>query len=356
MPGGGVTGYAAINARVRVKYATLLTPQDYAALSEAADFASLIGVLKHTAYGPYLDEVKDKDLTPRRAIYEIKGRLADSYRSIVQTAPENTKPLVAQLYRFFEVDNLKAVLRGIITGASWDRVRYVLFPLGENTVIPAQEMLEAGNIASAVELLRGTAYYETLSFAMRRYNAEQNLFPLEVALDLSYWRKLWTEVNRLAGQDRTMALRVIGSMVDINNLMWAIRYRVYHHLSEEELINYTLPFGFRVHDEDIRAIAAGADIAQIVQRVFPDLQDVDTLLQEPRKGLPELELLFQRHLMQECRAAFVGDPFQIGVPLAYLVLSQLEIQDLIVLIEAKSAQLPVEEYRPFLLVGTAARG
>jgi hypothetical protein len=43
--------------------------------------------------------------------------------------------------------------------------------------------------------------------------------------------------------------------MDMNNLMWVIRY-VYYQLSEEELINYTLPFGFHVRDEDVRAITA----------------------------------------------------------------------------------------------------
>jgi hypothetical protein len=38
-------------------------------------------------------------------------------------------------------------------------------------------------------------------------------------------------------------MKIIGSLLDMNNLMWAIRYKVYHKLSEEELINYTLPFG-----------------------------------------------------------------------------------------------------------------
>jgi len=46
----------------------------------------------------------------------------------------------------------------------------------------------------------------------------------------------------------------------VNNLMWVIRYKIYHQLSEEEVINYTLPFGYRVRDEDVRAIAAGADL------------------------------------------------------------------------------------------------
>jgi V/A-type H+-transporting ATPase subunit C len=215
-------------------------------------------------------------------------------------------------------------------------------------------MMEAGNVAAAVELLRGTQYYETLSHAMKRYNTEQNLFPLEVALDLNYWRELWKDVNTLPSQDRSEALKIIGALVDMNNLMWAIRYRVYHNLSEEELINYTLPFGYRVRDTDIRAIAAGVDIAQVVKRIYPDLNEVDALLQDPAKGLPELELQLKRRVMQQCMAAFVGDPFHIGIPLAYLVLCDFEIQDLIVLIEAKSSKLPFEEYRQYLLKQSAA--
>jgi len=302
-----------------------------------------------------LDRVNDKDLTPRRAVFQIKTRLADAFSSVAYMAPKQAQLLLIQLFRFYEVGNLKAVLRGIIAGASWDRVRFVLFPPSSIFNIPAQAMMEAGNVSAAVELLRGTPYYETLSYAMKRYNTEQNLFPLEVALDLSYWRELWQRVSGLSSQDRAHAQRIIGSLVDMNNLMWAIRYRVYHHLSEVEVINYTLPFGYHVRDSEIRTIAAGGDIAQVVKRIYPDLVDVDTLVQEPWNRLPELELQLKRHVMKQCKAAFVGDPFQAGVPLGYLVLSDFEIQDLTVLIEAKSSQTPVEAYQPYLLCDCASK-
>ena len=81
---------------------------------------------------------------------------------------------------------------------------------------------------------------------------------------------------------------------------------------------------------------------------------MDTLLEEPRSGLPQLELKLKRHIMKQCLAAFTGNPFHIGVPLAFLVLSDLEIQDLTVLVEAKSSQMPDEEFRPFLLRSAAA--
>ncbi len=349
MANSGVSGYAAISARVRALYSSLLSPQDFARLADSPDFPTLITQLKQTAYGPYLEKLKDKDLTPQKVNLAVNGRLADSYYSVIHMAPEHARAVLKQLYRYFEVENLKAVLRAIVTDPNWERVHDVLFPMGSLTVLPAREMVESGSVSAAVELLQGTPYYDPLSFAMKRYSAEQSLFPLEVALDLFYWRQLWQEAKKLQGQDHERALRIIGSLMDVNNLMWVIRYKVYHQLSEEEVINYTLPFGYHVRDEDVRAIAAGADLPPIVGRVFPGVPDLNALLERPRTGLPQLETRLRRRLMQECLSAFTGNPFHIGVPLAFLVLSDLEIGDLTVLIEAKSSDVPADEFRPYML-------
>jgi V/A-type H+-transporting ATPase subunit C len=353
---GGVSEYAAIHSRVRIMYAGLLTPQTASNLRDADDLPALIAILKNTAYGPYLKDVDDKEITPKQAVHKIKNRIADVYLTIVHSAPVNARPLVIQLYRHFEINNLKAVLRGIVTGSSWEEVQDVLFPLGSLGVLPAQQMLESGSIESAVAQLTQTPYYETLIHAMKRYSGEQSLFPLEVALDLAYWQKLWSSASQIPGVDRMQALRVIGPLIDMTNLMWAIRYRVYYHLSEEEIINYTLPISYRVHDEDIRSIAAGGDIVRILDRIYPGLSNVEALLQEPTSGLPKLELQIQQRIGQQLQTVFVGYPFHIGLSLALAALSELELQDLTVLIEAKSAQMPVEKFAPYLLMDTSFDG
>ena len=346
-----VSEYATVHARVRAMYSMMLAPETWTELCEATDFAALLNLLKGTVYAPYLAEVEDEKLTPRRTVYQVKKLLADAFTIIARLVPRSSRPLVTQFYRRYEVDNLKALIRGVETGTSWERVRYVLFPLGSFTVLPAESMMEAEDVGAAVEQLRGTPYYDTLAHAMERYTAEHSLFPLEVVLDLAYWRELWRDVNQLPNSDRTPGRRVVGSLLDASNLMWAIRYRVSHHLSEEEIINYTLPSGYLVHDEDVRAIAAGADIAQVMARVYPSLGDVSPLLKEPQRGLPQLEAQLLRHVAQECRAAFVGYPFHVGIPMAYLLLAELEIQDLTVLVEAKASHMSDERFRPFLLVG-----
>jgi len=348
MPGDRVSAYAAIHARVRAMVANLLAPTVWQGLCEAPAFGALVNMLKATVYGPYLTQVDEKALTPRRAVYQVKMHLANAFATVIRMAPRHTRSLCLQMARIFEIDNVKAVLRGLVAGASWDQVRYVLFPLNGFTDLPAQEMVEAEGVSAAVDLLRGTPYYETLIHAMNRYTAEQSLFPLEVALDLAYWRELWRDVNQLSGADREQAIKLVGSLVDMNNLMWAIRYRIFHRLAEEEIINYTLPFGVRVRDRHIRAIAAGADVAQVLASIYPDLPDANAFLQSEGR-LSNLEIELQQRIAVQCHAAFIGYPFHIGIPLAFLLLTEFEIQDLTVLIEAKSMQLPPETFSPYLV-------
>ena len=240
-------------------------------------------------------------------------------------------------------------------GESWQKIRFTLFPLGDFTIFPAQAMAESKSVESAIEFLRGTPYYLTLSHAMERFNAEQSLFPLEVALDLDHWREMWQDLNQLNINDKKPALRLIGSILDKNNLTWAMRYRVYHNLSEEEIINYTLPFGYHVKDDDIHTIAAGGDVTPIIARIYPNLANSSTLLGNLDKNLPELELQLQMCTLHECQEAFSGYPFNAGIPIAFLLLSEMEIQDLTVLMEAKSMQIPADRFNRYLLFWGASK-
>ena len=79
MASGGVSAYAAISARVRAMYSRLLSPQDLIRLSDLPDGSNLVNQLKHTAYGSYLDNLKEKDFVPDRIVLQIKGKLADAY-------------------------------------------------------------------------------------------------------------------------------------------------------------------------------------------------------------------------------------------------------------------------------------
>jgi vacuolar-type H+-ATPase subunit C/Vma6 len=341
---------------VRVKYSKLLNPLEVRQLSDAPDLTAFQDALKRTRYVTVAGSVHEGWVAAAELSSSFRRVQADEAASVIRATPGVARRVVAALHRRHEVNNIKAVLRGIAAarpegGAPtvWGRVQPLLFPLGDQGSLLFERMAEAGGIPAAVELLRGSPYHEPLAAALRRHTAEQSLFPLEVALDLAYWRGLWQEARRLPGEDHRQATRVVGALIDANNLMWAIRYRVYKQLSEEELINYTLPIGYRVRDSDIRAVAGGADIAALVRRLYPGVEGVLATHDDLKADLPKLEIELKRSLAARCMSAFLGNPFHIGLPLAFLVLHDLEIQDLTTLLEAKATAVPAHEYQPLVL-------
>lgn len=337
-----VSAYSLIQATVRARHSMMLMPETWTTLLQADDYDAVLNILSRTVYGPYL-QLDRQVLTPRRAVYQIHWHLVAGYEKLIELAPEPGRQLLLQIWRAYEVDNLKAILRGVENGASWSRVRYLLAPMIGQAVLSTDDMeamIQSGSMARAIEQTRNTPYYDPLIHAIERYEVEQNLFPLEVALDLDYRRALWATIDVLQGSDHEQALRLVGTMLDTDNLLWAIRYRVYHSLSEQEIINYTLPLGYEVHDDDIRAIARGADIAEVVARIYGGVEGLSHLsFADARAALIMLERTLARLLVSRCRETFRGDPFSIGLPVAFLLLNEQEIRNLTSIIEAKTSRL-----------------
>jgi vacuolar-type H+-ATPase subunit C/Vma6 len=356
----GIDAYALVHATVRALRPDLLSPEVWAALIQAENYDTVLDTLDKTVYGPYLDIPGGRArLTPRRLIYQLRWHLSDMYVKLIGLMPDPGHQLLVELWHHYEVDNIKAVLRGVDTGATWEQVLFLLEPMGKYTALAVtdlEKMARSSDMAQAIEHTRHTSYYSTLSHALERYRTEQNLFPLEVALDLDYRRRLWESIRKMKGRDHDQALRTIGNELDVDNLLWAIRYRVYHHLSSEEIINYTLSMGYQVKDEDIRAIAAGDDIAQVVKKIYPMLNGLDNFFAQPEAHVEDLEHALRRYIVDSCQSAFIGYPFHIGIPLAFLWLNEYEINDLTVLVEAKASHLAPEMFVSMLNMLPATDG
>ena len=345
----GVQAYALINARVRGMSSKLLDFNDWNRLDACNNLESLIGILRTTEYGTFLTSLKEGTLTTRRTAFEIRKRLTNASNTIINKAPEFAQPMLNQFFQINEVDNLKATLRGIQLGANWETIRYMLFPLEEYATLPYQKMVETGNITDALGLLSGTRYRRVLAPANERYKQENSLFPIEVALDLDYWQETWNQVNALPQPDREIARGLVGLIIDKDNLTWAARYRTYHHLSESEIINYTLPFGNRVNDKVIHAVASGSDLVPILNKVFPELADTIEMSTLGSFDLALIETLIQRLILSKCSLAYTGVPFNIGVLLAFIIQLEYEVHDLTLLIEAKSMNIKPTVYQPYMI-------
>lgn len=352
----GVHSYALAQATVRALYADLLSQAQWDDLIRAADYDAVVALLSKTVYGPTL-QIDRSLLTPRRAAFQIRWHLADTYAKLIRISPPAAQSVLTALWHHYEVDNIRVALRGVEAGATWDQVLHLLYPMRKYVTVTAtrlEQMVRSGSVIRAIDVLKGTPYYGTLSHAITRYEEERSLFPLEVALDLGYRRSLWGEVFALKGPDREKALMTVGMVLDIDNLLWALRFRVYHHLSEVEIVNYTLPMGYELRDADIRLIARGGDSAQAVLRAYPELRETMRGVSfDSGEELGRLEQALLRILIGRCRRMFTGSPFHIGLLLAHVLLNEYEIRDVTLLVEAKAAGTPFSVFLPMLLMSEA---
>ncbi len=355
---GGVHAYAVTQATVRALMSDLLSPAQWAALISAVDYDAALSALARTVYGPYL-QIDRSLLTPRRVTYQIRRHLADVYAKMIRLSPAGARSVLRELWHHYEVDNIKVALRGVEVSAPWEQVLHLLYPMEQHVDIGVdtlERMVRARDVAGAIEVLRGTRYHPILEHAMTRYEIERSLFPFEVALDLGYRRNLWSTLNNLSSHDREMALKTVGTALDSDNLLWAIRFRVYHGLSEAEIINYPLSTGYEVKDDDIHDIAHGGDIGQVVFRVYPQLRErLRGVSLTTGEGLARLEYELLKLLILRCRRMFLGSPFHIGLPLALVWLKEHEMRDVTVIVEAKASATAPEVFRPMLLSASHQR-
>lgn len=284
----------------------------------------------------------EADTPPRSAQFQsavtLLGEVAESGRALVRFLPRGAGELVAWYNRRFEIENLKTVLRAVHYGLDPSRARASLIPL-RATGWRWDQLIESGLIAAVIDQIRESPYARPLENAIERYQQEQRLFYLEIALDLFYFQKLVRLIESQSGKDAADARRFLGRSIAVQNLLWAYRYRIYGRMTPEEIINFTLHRAFTAGLETVRRVALGSPLeveaARLGFQITPGLSEVE--------GLTEIEVLAERERFRYATAAIRRPLFQLRGALAYLWLLEAEVRDLTMISEGKIAGLSSAE-------------
>ncbi len=334
--------YSRPNAELRGMISRLLSPEQLRALAAVPDLEGVLRSLLGTDYEEVARRLLDRRATTDDAERALVQGLVEAFRRTAFLLGGSQAALVVQMVRELELDNLKVILRAKARGESADMVRPLLAPLPGLSNLPYEELLRAEDVEAVVHLLDNREYGPVLAAALPRYEAEGNLFPLETALDLHYYRRLWEAVLGLSGRDLQVARRMMGIRFDLLNVDWILRYRLIYHLSPEEIFNYTLPYGWRVDDAVVRRAAPADGIDAIASALPEPYRSIVAGVSGAQDPVERAGLMLRRYLVRASRSALTGDPFQIGVALAFLWLKEAEVHDLRAVLEAKRYDLPPE--------------
>ena len=197
-----------------------------------------------------------------------------------------------------------------------------------------------------IQRLKGTWYHDPLNHSAYRFEQEGETFPLEVALDLRYHERLWETVSSLKRKDKRIACALIGAQLDALNILWMIRFKENYRFSPEEILNYSLTHGRFITPRKRKEMAFSIDKNEIVNHLD------HTPYKKILMGIQDAELAYSvllQYIFSMAKKNWVGDPFQIGVILDYLIFKEMEIANLITITEAKKISYASDNFRQYLV-------
>ncbi len=333
--------YGYPNAKVRALRSRKLTEQDHHFLLAAKDLPNCLSYLATTSYRTCLP---DPDKThPELPILErqLSRPLLDHYAKIIRSFRRiKERDVILALFRRFEGENLKIILRALFANLSRDAVCHLLYPLGRLSDLDWDTLWSCKSISELLEQLRPSIFGKLLQHALPQFEAQGRLFPLEMTIDLSCFRMLHQAISALGSRyDHVVAEKILRSYIDILNISWVVRLKKDYGLSSEEIVNYTLPSGKLISLTTLNHLARAEDIEVFINHLPMPYQHELSTIRDWEKVAQRLETYFLRTLTR----VFLGQPFHIGIPVAYLLEKEIELANLISLLQAKAKNLSVEE-------------
>jgi len=155
----------------------------------------------------------------------------------------------------FELGNLKAIIRGKMTGQPRLAIEEQLQDMGGFTSLPIDALLQSDTPAELLRRLEQTPYIDIARQARRLLEQGEALFALDAALDRRYYAGLARRGMTIDNRSGQLLRSLTGSIVDRVNLVWLLRYRYAYNLSPAQAYYLLIPSCHRLLPLHMRQLA-----------------------------------------------------------------------------------------------------
>lgn len=343
--------YSVVNAKVRSRLSTLLSPALIDRLAEVRDLAEFYSTLAGTVYEEVFAH-PEIAFDPRVGERMLLEREIEWHTELLKDLRGAEKALVAHFLEKYEIENLKTVLRIREGQRSLEEMRYMLRRSLPHA-LPYQAIAEAASLEDVLGYLAGTPFRAAIGEVMDSYEEKQTLFPVEINLEIDYYRRLQERVEALGRRDRRIARRLVGLEIDQKNLGWLVRLKFYYDVPTGDLMDYNIPGGYRMTRESLRQALRAESIGEVLSLALEKSFKNALELLVRGEGLSKLyllEIILWNYLIAEAKRTLGGFPFTIGTVLSYLILKRTEIRNIITILNGKVYRMDRGEIESHLRV------
>ncbi len=326
--------YSAVAAKLKAMYSRFLTHEDYEELLTRKSVNDICAYLKSTpGYSDVLDGVNERNIHRGTMELMLERELMDEYIRLYNFVDQKNRTLLNFWFMERETEFLKREIRYIYTHEqrSSDEVNQGRFDafFKTHTKINQDIMLNAKSLSDCIEACKNTPYAEPLQ---RAENLDSDFFSMGMMLDSYFFSSAWRSINRkLKGEQAELAKKLVGTRIDMLNLMWIYRGKKYYNFQNEIIFTYLLPVRYRI-SEDVLKQLVNTDGADRFAEEVASLTQYGALFEGcDNDRFPEEN--FRRMYNKLSKSIFVNHSESIVAIHAYLNLKEVELNNITTITE-----------------------
>jgi len=337
--------YPYVTARVRGKKRNLLTADAYPKLMKMGP-SEIARLLSEGAYHREMTELasryRDNELV-ERALYL---NLARTYREILGFSKGNLKNVLDAYLDWWNVYNIKVILRGLHHSIPKEEVKEYLVPAASFGREFLEKLADMGSVDEVIEELARNGYRTPTDEDMKSICDENcGLRRVEDFYDRSYYAALLESAkgrSKPAKIYRTLAMRMI-DVVNANNLMEMLQDGV----DPEKFREYMVPGGEKLTVDMLCELSQkkpGEALQAVKQALDTDLGGVDAT----SANLIAIQL--DNYMMRFTEKLSKIYPLSIVPVIDFIIRKENETKFLRIIVKGKENGLPEERMRRLLAI------
>jgi V/A-type H+/Na+-transporting ATPase subunit C len=347
--------YAYANARSKALQSDLIGQAKLESLAGLKDFDEISHELNLTLYKEDLAALSVKYSGADLLEAAINRNLVRALRTVISLTPRDAKDVIALILGRWDIRNINLVIASKALGYSFGSQSEVFlvsshdFPLGpiagSLSYYDLKSLIDMKDIATVVEWV-GIRYGTDLEPALEKYRTDADIGPLLLQIELAYLRRLVTAMSGRSGSD----MRVLGAIkgeIDAKNLMAVLKAKQ-RDLNTTDVSRFTVEGG-NISKQTLAELFRAAGVEELVENLKPYYDLMEGLNDYRTRGLVVLENLLTKRIAQKTIASLRVAPPSISSIVAYIMLKELEVENLTKIIRGKDTGVPETEIKASLV-------
>lgn len=338
--------YGAMAVKIRAMYGKRIKPAEYDRLLSMTSVAQIADFLKnHPGWSSMLSGIDTADIHRGPLELVLNTGLFEEYTRIIHFIPRRDLLYMKYPVESAEIEQILSFIRHLNAGHPENFRHYIPRNIIGKLHFDINKLAEAKSFAQMLDIIHSSELAPILARFQPAAGENVNYPAVELALEAFHFNHQFKNIEKsFSGNYRKRLENTVGEQADILNITRAVRLIRFFSGSPDELYACLIPVFYKVQAEFFRDLARCPDDAAAMA-MLKNSPYKKLFVKTDFQYIEQYQDAFMFDLCHKLIYAAVPD---LIIPIAYLIVKQIEIRNLIHIIECVRYGLPADRIRTYI--------